>query len=173
MDWSFLPHGICLKWDTFTILLHLISDIVVALSYFSIPALMFLFARKQSTLPHKNIIALFITFILFCGLTHVMSVFNMFVPEYYSSGIIKALTAIISLYTAIVLAKNLPELVRLQILGIKKDNIMSEIESLQINLKELRQSAYREQNEKFDSIIVDMESLLKNTSKEKTDGNKS
>ncbi|MBN8902930.1 MAG: PAS domain-containing sensor histidine kinase, partial [Rhodospirillales bacterium] len=37
-DSALTPHGFCLAWDPLMIALHVVSDGVIALSYYSIPA---------------------------------------------------------------------------------------------------------------------------------------
>ena len=42
------PHGLCLLWRPELIWLHVMSDTVIALSYFSIPFVLALFVTKRS-----------------------------------------------------------------------------------------------------------------------------
>lgn len=122
---EYMPHGIYLNWNTFLISLHLISDFVIFVSYFSISVFLFLLVRNQKNIPYKGILILFIIFISLCGLTHFMNIYNMFIAEYYSSGIIKALTALVSFVTVIVLAKQLPRLLKTQLMGLESHNIIA------------------------------------------------
>jgi uncharacterized membrane protein len=41
------PHGFCLLWEPGLIWLHSISDVLIALSYFSIPLAMMAFLRRR------------------------------------------------------------------------------------------------------------------------------
>src|SRR5262245_27303434 len=34
---QFLPHGVCFLWDESLLLLHVVSDFIIALAYYSIP----------------------------------------------------------------------------------------------------------------------------------------
>ena len=102
---TFMPHGQCYLWDTSLLRLHGISDSLIALAYFSIPLVLLYFVRKRRDLPYQGIFLLFGTFIIACGTTHLMEVVTLWHPYYWISGLIKALTATVSLITAVALAK--------------------------------------------------------------------
>jgi two-component system, LuxR family, sensor kinase FixL len=79
---SFTPHGFCLAWEPLVLWLHVISDSVVALAYYTIPfAILYFMARRQD-LAFRSIFALTGTFILACGTTHVMDVVTLWYPVY-------------------------------------------------------------------------------------------
>ena len=107
---GFLPHRFCLTGDDSVITLNVISDLAIALAYFSIPVfLVFLVVRRRDlTLPATFL--LFSAFILLCGLTHVIEVVTYWVPIYVLDGLIKATTALVSLVTAFTLWPMLPRL---------------------------------------------------------------
>jgi PAS domain S-box-containing protein len=102
------PHGFCLAWDPGLIWLQAGADALIATAYFSIPATLLLFLRKRIDLAFRPVFALFAAFIVACGLTHVMGVATLWVPAYWLDGWIKALTAALSVATAIVLWPLLP-----------------------------------------------------------------
>ncbi|MHC0067910.1 sensor histidine kinase [Nostoc sp. UIC 10890] len=52
---------------------------------------------------------LFGAFIIFCGKTHIMEIWTLWHPTYWLSGFIKALTALISVYTAFTLVPIIPQ----------------------------------------------------------------
>jgi len=52
-------------------------------------------------------------FILFCGTSHLLSVYNVWVPNWWLSGIVKALTAAVSVVTAVLLVRLLPQAIAL------------------------------------------------------------
>ena len=94
--------------------LHLISDGVIALSYFSIPfAISFFLSKRKGEFQMRGVLALFAGFILSCGLTHVMAMWNLWNSDYWQSGVIKAATATISFATAILLWKLMPKILRI------------------------------------------------------------
>jgi PAS domain S-box-containing protein len=104
----FIPHGHCYLWKPGLVWLHITSDALIALAYYSIPLLLVYFVQKRKDLPFSWLFLLFSAFILSCGTTHVMEVWTLWHPTYWLAGFIKAITAIVSLYTAITLAPIIP-----------------------------------------------------------------
>lgn len=104
----FIPHGHCYLWKPGLVWLHMASDALIALAYYSIPLLLVYFVRKRKDLPFYWLFLLFSVFILSCGTTHVMDVWTLWHPTYWLAGFIKAITAVVSLYTAIALAPVIP-----------------------------------------------------------------
>jgi signal transduction histidine kinase len=89
--------------------LHLLSDSIIALAYYSIPLTLLYFVQKRQDLPFLQVFWLFGAFIVACGTTHLMEVWTLWHPTYWLSGAIKALTAVISLYTAAILVPLVPQ----------------------------------------------------------------
>lgn len=106
---NFIPHGHCYLWQRELVGLHLLSDLLIALAYYSIPALLVYFVYKRRDIPFSWIFLLFGAFIISCGTTHIMEVWTLWHPAYWLSGTIKALTAGISLYTAAQLIPLIPK----------------------------------------------------------------
>jgi signal transduction histidine kinase len=106
---NFIPHGHCYLWQPGLVWLHILSDIVIAFSYYSIPLTLIYFVRKREDVPFKNIFVLFGAFIISCGTTHVMEVWTLWHPYYWLSGAMKAITAFISFYTALTLIPLVPQ----------------------------------------------------------------
>ncbi|WP_017653645.1 PAS domain-containing hybrid sensor histidine kinase/response regulator [Fortiea contorta] len=106
---EFIPHGHCYLWQTNLVWLHILSDAVITLAYYSIPATLFYFVRKRQDLPFYWIFLLFSAFIVACGTTHLIQIWTLWHPTYWLSGSIKAITAIISLFTALELIPLVPQ----------------------------------------------------------------
>jgi PAS domain S-box-containing protein len=106
---NFMPHGYCYLWNTGLVWLHLVSDALIALSYFSIPITLVYFIRKRRDLPFSWIFVCFGVFILACGATHVMEIWNLWHANYWLAGGIKAVTALASVATAILLVRLIPQ----------------------------------------------------------------
>ncbi|MEH2149001.1 hybrid sensor histidine kinase/response regulator [Nostoc sp.] len=106
---SFIPHGHCYLWQTNLVWLHILSDSLIALAYYSIPATLFYFVRKGQDLPFHWIFLLFSAFIVACGTTHLIDIWTLWYPTYWLSGFVKALTATISLITAVNLVSLVPQ----------------------------------------------------------------
>jgi signal transduction histidine kinase/CheY-like chemotaxis protein len=97
---GFLPHGLCLSWDPALIWLHVLSDGLIALAYYSIPAALLVFAMRRQDVPFHWVFLLFGAFILACGTTHVLGVVTLWQPVYALDGLVKALTAAVSVPVA-------------------------------------------------------------------------
>jgi len=103
---DFMPHGYCYLWDPGLVWLHVISDFLIAVAYFSIPLMYFI--RKRKHVPFNWIFICFGMFILACGATHVMEIWNLWHADYWLSGGIKVITALASVATAILLVRLIP-----------------------------------------------------------------
>ncbi|MBV9303377.1 MAG: PAS domain S-box protein [Acidobacteriaceae bacterium] len=110
---DFMPHGTCYLWKPAVLWLNVVSDALIATSYYAIPVLLFAFARKRKDLTFNWVFLAFGIFILACGTTHLMNVWTVWHATYRLDGLIKAVTAISSITTAILLVPLLPVLVRL------------------------------------------------------------
>ncbi len=99
-DKQFIPHGHCYLWNQKLVGLHIVSDCLIAVAYFSIPITLLYFVRKRQDFPFNWMFLLFGLFITSCGTTHLMEIWTLWHPIYWLSGCIKAITAVISLYTA-------------------------------------------------------------------------
>jgi PAS domain S-box-containing protein len=106
---NLIPDGSCYLWNPQLIGLHAISDSLIALSYYAIPIMLVYFTGKRQDAPFSWFFLLFSSFTIFCGTTHLMEVWTLWHPHYWLTGFIKALTAIISLSTAIVLIPLIPK----------------------------------------------------------------
>ncbi len=110
---NFIPHGHCYFWQPELVWLHLLSDLLIALAYFSIPISLVYFIQKREDVPYSEIFVLFSTFIVACGMTHLMAVWTLWHPIYWLSGFLKAITAGISAFTAATLVPLIPKLLAL------------------------------------------------------------
>ena len=97
---NFIPHGFCLAWDPALLGLHVISDSVIAIAYYSIPFALLYFISRRRDLAFRGIFALTGAFILACGTTHLMGLLTLWYPVYWLDGMIKLFTALISIFTA-------------------------------------------------------------------------
>jgi signal transduction histidine kinase/ActR/RegA family two-component response regulator len=104
------PHGICLLWEPELIWLHVVSDALIALAYFSIPFVLAIFVSKRRDVEFGWVFWAFAIFIMACGVTHVMSIYTLWVPIYGIEGLTKAATALASVVTAVMLWPLLPKL---------------------------------------------------------------
>ena len=106
---GFMPHGMCLLWRNDLLLFHVLSDVLIAVSYFCIPVVLVFFINKRKDLAFSWVFALFALFILACGFTHIMGAWVMWYPDYLMQGFFKAVTAVVSMITAIALIQLMPK----------------------------------------------------------------
>ena len=149
---SFMPHGMCYLWKPTLVGLHLVSDGVIALSYFSIPIILVYILRKREDIPFNGLFLLFAAFILFCGTGHGFDIWTLWHPNYWVSGWIRLTTALVSLTTAIALGIKIP-----QILTLPSPSQMENVnQQLQEKITELeQQKAFIRQQEQFLRSIYD------------------
>ena len=102
-------HGFCLLWEPGLIWTYAISDAGIALAYFSIPVALAVIARRRSDLVFRPLLWLFAAFILLCGTTHWLDLITLWVPAYGLQAIVKAMTAAVSVFTAVALWWLLPK----------------------------------------------------------------
>ncbi|ELR98117.1 ATP-binding protein [Gloeocapsa sp. PCC 73106] len=105
---TFMPHGACYLWKSGLVGLHLGSNAIIALSYFSIPISLVYLVQKRRDLPFNGLFFLFAAFIVACGLGHLMDIWTLWHPNYWTSGLVKLITAVVSWTTALVFIDLIP-----------------------------------------------------------------
>ncbi len=110
---NFIPHGYCLNWSPSLLWLHVISDTLITLSYYFIPLIVVNFIRQRKDIRYQWLILMSCLFIVACGTTHFLSIITIWIPLYWLDGFVKALTAIISFITAVVMMRVIPEALQL------------------------------------------------------------
>ncbi|MGD0960661.1 MAG: PAS domain S-box protein [Methylomonas sp.] len=106
---DFIPHGYCLSWSPVLLWLHVISDLLIAVAYYSIPLIIIYFVRKQKDLPYPWLALMVAVFILSCGTTHLLSAITIWIPVYWFDGLIKAITAILSISSSVLMLWIVPK----------------------------------------------------------------
>jgi len=106
---SLLPHGYCLIWNSALLWLHVISDMLITLSYYSIPLILLYFIRHYKNFPFNKLLIMFASFIMACGTTHLLSIITIWQPLYLLEGLLKLLTATLSIVTAISMVVIVPK----------------------------------------------------------------
>jgi len=147
-----MPHGMCYLWNARLIYLHVISDSLIAASYFAIPLILLWFVRKRRNVPFSWMFGLFGVFIIACGTTHLMEVWNLWHGDYWLSGVIKAITAAASVCTAVLLVRIVPQAVDLPDpsewikANAALEEEMQKRRDVELDLR-IREASYREQAE--------------------------
>jgi len=93
--------------------LHVISDGLITISYYSIPVVLIYFIRKNREIPFNRIFWMFGTFILACGTTHLMEIWNVWHGSYLLAGVVKGITAAVSVLTVAMLIPLVPRVISL------------------------------------------------------------
>jgi signal transduction histidine kinase len=89
----------CYLWDPLVLWLNVISDSLTALAYYAMPFLLLAFVRRRRDVEFKGIFLAAGVFILACGTTHVLGVLTVWIPVYRLDGVVKAITAVASIFT--------------------------------------------------------------------------
>jgi PAS domain S-box-containing protein len=142
--------------------LHAGSDAIIGLAYFSIPLALSVFVWRRKDLKILWPIYLFIGFILACGATHLFSILTLWVPVYGLEGLVKAVTAVLSVATAIALWPLLPLALALPspiALRTANERLALTIEDLEQRVAE-RTGALEESNSELHSIVEQREKLI-------------
>ncbi len=163
----FMPHGHCYLWKPELVGLHILSDALIALAYYSIPLTLFYFVRRRSDLPFIWIFWLFSAFIVACGTTHLLEIWTLWYPTYWLSGSVKLLTAMVSVTTAVLLVPIVPQALALPsptALALANEALQQEVaERTRIEAELRRNRDLREAifNESADALfLVDAQTLF-------------
>src|SRR5215510_7709198 len=105
---TFMSHGHCYLWRPNLILLHVTSDSLITIAYYTIPFTLLYLVRKRKDLPFNWMFVAFGVFIIACGTTHLLEIVTVWTPVYWLSGVVKVITAVASIITAIALIKLVP-----------------------------------------------------------------
>jgi PAS domain S-box-containing protein len=139
---SFAADGVAPQSDlgpSGLVLLHAISDGIIALSLLAIPlALLYIQKKKRGeSSPGETALAiLFSLFIFAVGLAHLAALVGLWVPSAGVQGLLKAAAALLALTTAIVIWKLAPQLLKLP----SRDRLQAEVSAHIRTFEELKAS---------------------------------
>ena len=156
---QFMPHGQCYLWQPELVWLHLLSDVMIAIAYYSIPAMLVYFVRNREDVPFPNIFLLFGLFITTCGTTHLMAVWTLWYPAYWLSGVLKAITAVVSIYTAFALFPTIPAALALP--SPEKLRYMNQQLAIQITERKQAEMELQQLNQELEVRVEDRTAALK------------
>jgi PAS domain S-box-containing protein len=150
---NLMAHGFCFAWQPGLVWLHVLSDLFTGLAYYSIPVAMFYFAFKRRDLPFYGMFLLFALFIFSCGTTHFLAAYTIFVPAYWAEGVVKAVTAVISVVSAVLFIPLLPRAIAMPSLSrTLAENQLLNCE-LQARLQELREKSEAVENSNRELLL--------------------
>ncbi len=78
-----MPHDHCYWWQPQIVWLNVGSDLLIALSYFSIPPFLLVFVARRKDLAFNWIFRMFTAFIFACGTTHLFEIWTVWFPDYF------------------------------------------------------------------------------------------
>jgi diguanylate cyclase (GGDEF)-like protein len=134
-----MPHGHCLLWRTDLLILHVGGDTLTFIAYMLIPIALVRLVRARDDMRFDWIFLMFAGFIFFCGATHLLGMINIWHGYYFIHGIIKSLTGLISISTAVMLWYLLPTAISLP----SKKNMQAKIVELTLAEQQLAGSNAR------------------------------
>jgi len=105
---DFPPRWQCGNWGAVEGWLHIVSDTTIFAAYVAIPIALMVFVRKRRDFQFPRIIWLFFAFILSCGIAHGVEVVIFWWPAYRVTGVLKAITAAVSVMTVVALVRVMP-----------------------------------------------------------------
>lgn len=174
---DFIPRAQCVGDRPEVLWLHVVSDAVIALSYYSIPLALAYFVLKRRDVAFDWMYKLFAIFILACGTTHLFNIIAFWFPMYRLDGVVKALTGGVSLVTAVALwpliprALALPRPAELEQANRKLQDEIAVRASVERNLEEAREgleAAVQERTAKLAELnatlaarVAELESVYK------------
>lgn len=162
---SFMPQGHCYFWESGILWTHVISDGLIAVSYYAIPICLAIIYKKRADIELRWILALFAIFIISCGTTHIMSLITVWNPLYWLEGAVKAMTALVSVGTAVVLLAKTPKIL---VIPGKQDwekvneELRKQIQQMKEREEEFRQSkeALHESEERYNALMQVFDSVV-------------
>jgi len=111
---DFPPRWYCGTWSDAHGWVHIVADLLTWAAYMAIPTFLLMLLRKRRDIAFPGVLALFVAFIVCCGLTHLLEAVMFWWPAYRFMGLVKVLTAAVSVVTAVVLVFELPKFLQMR-----------------------------------------------------------
>jgi two-component system, LuxR family, sensor kinase FixL len=100
---GFLPHGYCIGWSPPLMVIYAVSDILIFISCFSMPVALGYFAGRRKDFAYQRLLWMSAAFIVACGATSLMNAIVLWLPLYGLDALLRAITALVSVATAVML----------------------------------------------------------------------
>ena len=124
--------------------MSVVSDLIIALSFVSLPGVLMYFARNREGLPLRWIFVVFGVFIVALAGGHAFSVWNTWHGAYGGEAIVKAITAVAAIGTALALwplLRRTLELPSPQQLAAANESLRAEVRTRQVAERVLQEQA--------------------------------
>src|ERR1700744_4407054 len=105
-DWP--PRWHCGRWTDFHGWLYICSDLAIWSAYFAMPVIIVTYISKRRNASFHPISFLFATFILACGITHLLDAITFWYPMYRLNALSRFVAGVVSWITVFYLIKILP-----------------------------------------------------------------
>jgi len=148
---GFMPHGHCFLWKPTLLWGFVLSDALIATSYFSISFALWYFVRKREDLPFKWLFIMFGVFVMACGATHLVAIWTIWQPNYWFDASVKVFTAAVSVFTAIMFWLFMPR--ALALLGREELSHANQKLLHEIEQRKQAEIKYQEVNDHLEEII--------------------
>lgn len=149
----FMPHGMCYLWQPGLIAAQVGTNLLIALAYYAIPLLLLYFIRRRPDVPNPLLFTLFAIFILACGTTHLMDIVTIWHPIYWVDTLVRAVTAVASVATAVVLAPLMPRLLR-------SGTVENYLETMSKAVLEDKNEALESANQRLERLNTDLQEQM-------------
>lgn len=93
--------------------MNALPDVLIAMAYLSLPALLFYVTRRRRDLPFNSLFTSFSVFAAACGCAHALAAWNVTHAEYWLEGLFKTIAAVAALPTVVLAWRALPVIVSL------------------------------------------------------------
>ncbi len=117
----------CGQWSDVHGWTHIVSDSLIGGAYLAIPAVLAWFMLRRRDVPFGALFWAFALFILSCGVGHLIEATIFWHPWYRLSGMVKAVTAVVSWTTVFALIAVLPRALALPRLASLSERLMAEV----------------------------------------------
>jgi len=107
-SFGFMPHSHLFLWKPNLLWSFVLSDALIAASYFLISLALWYFARKREDLPFKRLFIIFGVFVMSCGMTHLVAIWTIWQPNFWFHASTKVIVAALSVLTVIMLFLSMP-----------------------------------------------------------------
>src|SRR5688500_7559172 len=110
---SFIPYGESFSWDPPLLWMHALADLTIAVAFFTIPIVLFRIAYRRRDLAFRWLVVCFGLFIIASGIAHVCRAVNVWQTAFWLEACVKAIAAILSIPTAVLWWRSLPDILTL------------------------------------------------------------
>lgn len=164
----YLPGGYCYLWDGPLVSLHVVSGLMVGAAFISIPVLLLWFVHKRRDVPFQGVLLWFSAFLVACGATSFLDVWNLWHDAYWLAGAVKGVAAITSAGAAGYLVLLIPKALKLpspRQMEVANARLAQEIAGRERVMKQL-QTLNEELESRVRSRTEELEAALREMKKE-------